>query len=237
MDMSLAPGTYIIHDTDSDTDRVLQYYKNSLYSDIIGTWINNQGVAQKWHVKCYPGSSTYAIQNVGFKRYIAVDQGGKCVCGVEEEAAAILDLERSFQDFYLIKLTSKGTECYLEHSSANDDGYSLVKFAEKTSLQGCYWRFERVGDDTGDTLKPKAEDSTPAPEVRQSNNTLPSNPGSLYSDDAHFYTDMLFNMPRTPFARTQRIAVLDWARKLGAANVPTIESFEECERRLEAAGK
>ncbi|KAG8754163.1 hypothetical protein FRC11_006801, partial [Ceratobasidium sp. 423] len=45
---------------------------------------------------------------------------------------------------------------------------------------------------------------------------------------------MLFNMPRMPFTRDQRVAALDWARKLGAMNVPTIESFDECERRLEA---
>lgn len=41
---------------------------------------------------------------------------------------------------------------------------------------------------------------------------------------------MLFNMPRTPFTRAQRIAALDWARKLGASNVPTIDSFEEYEQ-------
>jgi hypothetical protein len=45
---------------------------------------------------------------------------------------------------------------------------------------------------------------------------------------------MLFNMPRTPFTRDQRIAALDWARKLGATNVPTIQSFDERERRLGA---
>lgn len=48
---------------------------------------------------------------------------------------------------------------------------------------------------------------------------------------------MLFNMPRTPFTRTQRLAALEWARWLGAPNVPTIESFDECERILEAGRK
>lgn len=41
-------------------------------------------------------------------------------------------------------------------------------------------------------------------------------------------------MPRSPFTRTQRAAALEWARKLGATNVPTLESFDECERRMEA---
>lgn len=45
---------------------------------------------------------------------------------------------------------------------------------------------------------------------------------------------MLFNMPRSTFTRAQRAAALDWARKLGATNVPTLESFDECERRMEA---
>lgn len=32
----------------------------------------------------------------------------------------------------------------------------------------------------------------------------------------------------------QRMAALDWARKLGATNVPTMESFDDCEKGLEA---
>lgn len=36
---------------------------------------------------------------------------------------------------------------------------------------------------------------------------------------------MLFNMPRTPFTRTQRIAAFEW---------PTMESFSEYEGKLEA---
>ncbi|KAH7337008.1 hypothetical protein B0J17DRAFT_665816 [Rhizoctonia solani] len=40
-------------------------------------------------------------------------------------------------------------------------------------------------------------------------------------------------MPRAPFTRLQRIAALDWARKLGATNAPKIESFDEYERQLE----
>lgn len=37
-------------------------------------------------------------------------------------------------------------------------------------------------------------------------------------------------MPRAPFTPIQRMAVLDWARKLGIPNVPTMESLEEYER-------
>ena len=44
---------------------------------------------------------------------------------------------------------------------------------------------------------------------------------------------MLFNLPRNPFTRVQQAAVLEWARKIGAPNVPTLESLDECERRIE----
>lgn len=44
---------------------------------------------------------------------------------------------------------------------------------------------------------------------------------------------MLFNLPRNPFTRVQRAAILEWARKMGATNVPTLESLDECERRIE----
>ncbi|EUC63390.1 hypothetical protein RSOL_490650 [Rhizoctonia solani AG-3 Rhs1AP] len=67
----------------------------------------------KWYVKCYPGSSKYAIQDTGHKKYIAVIMNGDNLYGVEEEDASALELEHQFQDFYLIKLA--GTRRYLEH--------------------------------------------------------------------------------------------------------------------------
>ncbi|KAL5632638.1 hypothetical protein ACGC1H_005554 [Rhizoctonia solani] len=67
----------------------------------------------KWYVKCYPGSSKYAIQDTSYKKYIAVVMDGDNPYGVEEEDASALELEHQFQDFYLIKLA--GTRRYLEH--------------------------------------------------------------------------------------------------------------------------
>ncbi|CAE6464262.1 unnamed protein product [Rhizoctonia solani] len=117
----------------------------------------------------------------------------------------------------------------------------MMKFTDRETLRGCVWRFEKIGDEAGNPLnaRPEAFITTLPflPAVLQPNNILPPNSGCLYTDDAHFYTDLLFNMPRTPFTRTQRLAALDWARKLGATNVPTIESFEECERQWEAASE
>ncbi|KAG8689632.1 hypothetical protein FRC11_001517 [Ceratobasidium sp. 423] len=191
------PGTYTIHDTDSG--QLLSYHWGNAYSNKVGSWTNMRGEFQKWYVKCYPGSSRHAIQNVRYKKYIGVNTDeDKHPYGVEEEDAAILELVHQSQNSYF--------------------------------------------DDVGSPLKPRPEATATPPvaspvasPVPQSNNLLSPDSGSLYTDDAHFYTDLLFNMPRSPFSRTQRIAALDWARKLGATNVPTMESFDECEGRLEAA--
>ncbi|KAJ1303306.1 hypothetical protein OPQ81_011503 [Rhizoctonia solani] len=172
------------------------------------------------------------------QKYIAIGADGSGAHGVEEDDAAVLELEQLSPGSYQIKLT--GTKSYLEHPNINStqDGHTLlcvhVKFTDKVPLQRHTWRFERIGDDTNGFLKSK---STSTPQIPQPNrsNLLSPNSSSLYPDDAHFYTDLLFNMPRTPFTRTQRIAALDWARKLGATNVPTMEWFDECERRLEVA--
>ncbi|KAH7337037.1 hypothetical protein B0J17DRAFT_452050 [Rhizoctonia solani] len=89
-------------------------------------------------------------------------------------------------------------------------------------------------DDTCSVLKPRLKNLNLISSTSQPSALFPQGSDSLYTDDAHFHTDMLFNMPRAPFSRIQRIAALDWARKLGAPNVPTMESFDECERRLGA---
>ncbi|KAH7337034.1 hypothetical protein B0J17DRAFT_665903 [Rhizoctonia solani] len=139
-----------------------------------------------------------------------------------------MELE-GFTNDCLIKLA--GTDRRLEHPNVEStpQGHTLVKFTDKAALQGYSWRFEKIGDDTGGILKTIPKHPISTSPSSQPNNLLPPNSGSIYIDNAHFYTDMLLNIPRTPFTRTQRIAALDWARKLGAANVPT-----ECKRRLDA---
>ncbi|KAG8680582.1 hypothetical protein FRC11_002265, partial [Ceratobasidium sp. 423] len=227
--MPLTPGTYMIHDTDSDW--VLAYYSSN---GRIGTWSNCNAAYEKWHVKCYPGSSRYAIEDTGYKKYIAVAMDGDDAYGVEEEGASALELEHQFQDFYLIKLA--GTTRYLEHPNVKLEGdHTMVNFTDRVPLQGCTWRFQRIGNDTGNILKPKRKNPSSISSACQTNAALSQPSINPYTDDAHLYTDMLFNMPRMPFNRAQRIAALDWARKLGATDVPTIESFDECERQLEAS--
>ncbi|CAE6530212.1 unnamed protein product [Rhizoctonia solani] len=186
----------------------------------------------KWYVKCYPGSSKYAIQDTGHKKYIAVIMNGDNLYGVEEEDASALELEHQFQDFYLIKLA--GTRRYLEHPNIKlEKNHTMVNFTNRVPLQGCSWRFERISGDTGSVLRPKPKHSGFIPSTLQSDSSSHV-PGNLLTNDTHFHTDMLFNIPRAPLSRIQRIAALDWARKLGAINVPTIESFDEYESGLEA---
>ncbi|KAG8754162.1 hypothetical protein FRC11_006800 [Ceratobasidium sp. 423] len=193
-----------------------------------------------WYVKRYPEGSVYAIQNMASKKYVPSSMDGSDMRGVDESDAAIFSLEHQFQDFYLIKLF--GTKVHLEHPNIgprpNDEEYTPVNLANKDmlkdTLKGCFWRFEKIGDDAGSALAPRVGTSNSAPSVSQPSPPPSQGSGRLYPDDAHLYTDMLFNIPRMPFNRDQRIAALDWARRLGATNVPTIESLDECEGRLEA---
>ncbi|CAE6448531.1 hypothetical protein ACGC1H_005555 [Rhizoctonia solani] len=225
--MHFSPGTYTIRDTDSG--RAIDYYGGQTR---IGTWDYHCGENQKWRIKSYPGNLGYAIQNVMTNKYIPMKIDGSYMNGVDEGDAAIVNFEHQFRDFYLIKLI--GTNVYLGHPYIELDGsYTPVSFIDKDTPQGCFWQLEKLNDDTGSMLRPRRNHSSIFSSEPQSNTSF-QNPGSLYTDDAHLYTDMLFNMPRMPFTRDQRIAALDWARKLGATNVPTMESFDECERRLES---
>ncbi|EUC63391.1 hypothetical protein RSOL_490660, partial [Rhizoctonia solani AG-3 Rhs1AP] len=180
----------------------------------------------------------YAIQNVCTKKYIPTCMDGFDMPSVDEDGAATFrldSLEPGFEDFYLI--TSTRTNFYLCHPNMQPrqtEAYTPVSFTERLTLKGCIWRFERIGNDAGSPLVPRANRLAPILSVLPINDLSPRAPGRLYPDDVHLYTDMLFNMPQIPFTRDQRIAALDWARKLGAMDVPTIESFDECEARLEA---
>ncbi|KDN45335.1 hypothetical protein RSAG8_04922, partial [Rhizoctonia solani AG-8 WAC10335] len=229
--MPLAPEMYSIYDNDSGRVLTVDSWGR------IGTWAQTRVDGQKWHVKNYPGTVGYAIQNVQTKKYIPIGTDGFDMPSVDESGAATFRLEPLVDglDSYLIKSTRTNYLCHPNIQPRQNQGYTPVSFTEQDTLKGCIWRFERVGDDAGSSLVPRA--NNPAPTLSAPPPSVPSSraSGRLYPDDAHLYTDMLFNMPRIPFTQDQRIAALDWARKLGATNVPTIESFDECERKLDAA--
>ncbi|CEL62599.1 hypothetical protein RSOLAG1IB_04955 [Rhizoctonia solani AG-1 IB] len=202
--MPLSPGTYTIYDTDSGC--VLDDYGGPKW---IGTWPYHGGDSQKWRVKRYPGSSGYVFQNVVTNRYLPTGVNGSYTIGVGEGDAGIFTLNHQFQDIYLIKLIETDS-AHLDHPyielQINDRRYTPVGFSQKDidTLKGCFWRFVKISDDAGNIPNPKFNHSS-APELSA------EKPGSLYTNEAHLYTDMLFNMPRTPFTRDQRIAALDWA--------------------------
>ncbi|CAE6437320.1 unnamed protein product [Rhizoctonia solani] len=138
------------------------------------------------------------------------------------------------------------------------NGHTMVSFTNRDILQGGFWRFEKLSDDTGSSLNPNritnsnANVDTNAAVASNTNNTsatgitgrtiagadvpVRQTRNGPSTEDALFYTDALFNSRRTLFTRVQRRAILDWARRMGTTNVPTMESFDAYEKSLEADG-
>ncbi|KAF8606783.1 hypothetical protein BDV93DRAFT_542430 [Ceratobasidium sp. AG-I] len=130
---------------------------------------------------------------------------------------------------------------YLTLPVGQDGDFVPLLLIEKKLAKGQLWKFEQISEDSGGFYQPRVPTSLYfKPQNKPGNSSagidviVPEDSDNLYADDAHFHTDMLFNMPRTPFTRTQRAAALEWARKLGAKNVPSLESLDECERRFKA---
>lgn len=47
-----------------------------------------------------------------------------------------------------------------------------------------------------------------------------------------FLTDVFFSSPRLRFSEAQKTAVLDWATKLGARNVPSLYAMKKCQAEI-----
>ncbi|KAG2120872.1 uncharacterized protein F5147DRAFT_647271 [Suillus discolor] len=60
-----------------------------------------------------------------------------------------------------------------------------------------------------------------------------NNPTYPWPSKAHFFTSLLFSSPRLPFSETQKKAILNWARSLGAQNVPSLGSMKKCHTYLD----
>lgn len=56
---------------------------------------------------------------------------------------------------------------------------------------------------------------------------------NTYIPVKHFFTSLLFSSPRLPFSETQKKAILNWARDLGAQNVPSLGSMKKCHTYLD----
>ncbi|THG97865.1 hypothetical protein EW026_g4222 [Hermanssonia centrifuga] len=64
------------------------------------------------------------------------------------------------------------------------------------------------------------------PDVKQDCPTYP------WSSMAMFLTDALFSSPRLHFSEVQKTAVLDWAKHMGASDVPSLYSIKKCQERI-----
>ncbi len=47
-----------------------------------------------------------------------------------------------------------------------------------------------------------------------------------------FLSDVLFSSPRLRFSEAQKIAVLNWAKELGAKNVPSLYAIKKCQDQI-----
>ncbi|KAG1847460.1 hypothetical protein C8R48DRAFT_615524 [Suillus tomentosus] len=57
---------------------------------------------------------------------------------------------------------------------------------------------------------------------------------NTYIPVKHFFTSLLFSSPQLPFSETQKRAILNWARSLGAQNVPSLGSMKKCHTYLDS---
>ncbi|KIJ04667.1 hypothetical protein PAXINDRAFT_22039 [Paxillus involutus ATCC 200175] len=59
------------------------------------------------------------------------------------------------------------------------------------------------------------------------NKVSPDSPTYPWPTKAHFLTALLFNSPRLPFSDPQKKAILDWAKELGARDVPSLYALKQ----------
>ncbi|KAF8606785.1 hypothetical protein BDV93DRAFT_520409 [Ceratobasidium sp. AG-I] len=229
--MEPLPGTYLIHNLRANVVVDL----NGQYKPV--SWGPHKGLSQQWRIQ--RSTRGYALKSALCDDFLGINDTGRGsrlerVC---EHNASIWIMEHHYDDVYTILIID--TQMCLSLPEGQDAPGANLLITEKKLTKGQLWRFEKLSDDSGGVHHPR----NPVHFYPQPSGTLNSSnpsaivsgsPNSPYIDDAHLHTDMLFNMPRHSFTRIQRAAALEWARKLGATNVPTLESFDECERQMEA---
>ncbi|KAF8606784.1 hypothetical protein BDV93DRAFT_520408 [Ceratobasidium sp. AG-I] len=228
--MSFLTGTCIIHSVCADiVIDLVSRYKIEGHS-------SHQRINQQWYVQ--RSSRGYAIKSAQGNLFLGTNNAGRgskleIVC---EHDASIWNIEHQHDQNYMISIVN--TQMYITLPPGRDDPGTHITLAEAKTQRQLWW-IEKISDESGGIHQP--QNTTPfysqpssTPGSTGANTIVSDDPNSPYADDAHFHTDMLFNMPRNKFTRLQRAAVLDWARTMGAPNVPTLESLDECERRFKA---
>ncbi|KAF8606781.1 hypothetical protein BDV93DRAFT_326660 [Ceratobasidium sp. AG-I] len=224
--MAILAGKYIIQSTRSDL-----VFDWANYRNIEGHGPHRGGNQQRFVKRSGRG---YAIKSAICDIFIGINDGGRGnKLGVTcEHDATIWNIEHQHDDQYIV--SPLGTQMYLTLPEQRGDSINLT---ERRTAQEV-WRFERISHELDGTHQPQESvpfSARPSSTLDRHGTSMivSHDPNSPYVDDAHFHTDMLFNLPRIPFTRMQRAVVLEWARKIGAPNVPTLESLDECERRIE----
>ncbi|KAG1803360.1 hypothetical protein EV424DRAFT_1331009, partial [Suillus variegatus] len=64
-------------------------------------------------------------------------------------------------------------------------------------------------------------------------NVSPDSPTYPFPSKAYFITSLLFSSPRLPFSEAQKKAILNWAKELGARNLPTLGAIKKLHTGLE----
>ncbi|KAF8606782.1 hypothetical protein BDV93DRAFT_520407 [Ceratobasidium sp. AG-I] len=228
--MELSSGTYLIRNIRANL--ALELYN---HHQIVCHGAHS-GPVQLWYLQ--RSARGYALKNVECGQYLGINDT-RCGSQLEkvcEHNANIWTVVHQYDNVYTVSIID--TQMCMALPDGHDEGGTHVLISEKKMIKGELWGFERVSDDSGGIHNPQsARHFYPqlASTMTSSNpNTIVSgDPNGPYIDDAHFHADMLFNMPRNQFTRLQRAAVLDWARRMGTPNVPTLESLDECERQIE----
>ncbi|KIN93755.1 hypothetical protein M404DRAFT_75010, partial [Pisolithus tinctorius Marx 270] len=77
-----------------------------------------------------------------------------------------------------------------------------------------------------------ADDSVPSSNTTRSK-VSPDHPTYPWPSKALFITTLLFSSPRLPFSEAQMRAILDWAKELGARDVPSLYAIKQHQKYLQ----
>ncbi|KIK76023.1 hypothetical protein PAXRUDRAFT_18501 [Paxillus rubicundulus Ve08.2h10] len=79
---------------------------------------------------------------------------------------------------------------------------------------------------------PDDEGDEPAHSKSVKTKVSPDSPTYPWPTKAHFLTALLFNSPRLPFSNPQQKAILNWAKELGACNIPSLYALKQHQEQV-----
>ncbi|KAJ3551225.1 hypothetical protein NM688_g4827 [Phlebia brevispora] len=138
--------------------------------------------------------------------------------GSEDEDEDMWDEE--FMHEWMHVLETSPTDYY-------EDLLAALERGDRLSTTTCRWE-EELDAESPDTVFP-----IPGEEARlKTASTDANNPFHPWPSMALFITHLLFSSPRIHFSETQKTAVLEWAKSLGAQDVPSLYAVKTCQARI-----